>query len=109
MENYQLGKLIESDTFSCIHKATKISGGETILIKKIDTEKLNLKLFMKEIDGLQNLHHPSIAQYFERFKQNQYDYILMEFCPWETLKKFISDQTTSFRREIYFKTVESNY
>jgi serine/threonine protein kinase len=112
MEKYHIGKIFRIESFGNIYKATTIADNSPILIKKIpiQAENRHLLKIQNEVETLMKLNHPNIAKYYEFSQDDDYLYIMMEFCQGKTLKEIIKEHendhfTEDFILEIFSQII----
>ncbi|VDM44887.1 unnamed protein product [Toxocara canis] len=85
----------------CIAK-NKAWYGNIVAIKKIDISKVPGFRVGLELQALANLHHESIVDFYEEFRENGAQYIVMEYCKHGSLRDYVkkngklSDQCAAF-------------
>lgn len=54
-----------------------------VAIKAITKKKIasELKAILSEIEIIKTLDHPNIVKYYETYQNNEFLYIVMEYCP----------------------------
>ncbi|VDN59865.1 unnamed protein product [Dracunculus medinensis] len=69
-----------------------MSTGKEVAVKRIDTSKVPSNRVELELDALKNLRHPSIVdivEFYEQFKENGSQYIVMEYCKHRSLRDYV--------------------
>ncbi|TFK73191.1 Pkinase-domain-containing protein, partial [Pluteus cervinus] len=83
IDKYQLGDSLGKGAFGQVYRALNWATGETVAVKEIQLSNIpkgELPEIMSEIDLLKNLNHPNIVKYKGFVKEQQYLYIILEFC-----------------------------
>lgn len=69
--------------FSTVYKVKYIPNGEIFCLKKITQKKNNHKF--NEVKILQSIHHPHLIKFISSFVDDNYLYIVMEYCEYGDL------------------------
>ena len=80
---YHMGPVIGSGKYGTVHMAAPYSNPERVVaVKAIAIEKLQGKLALvhHEVKSLRKVDHPNIVKIHETFADNEYFYIVMEYC-----------------------------
>lgn len=92
-DTYTIGEKIGEGAFStvhkCIHIPTHLPVAIKIITKSSIAEPEKRHRFDREISILQQIDHPNIATFYELLEDENYFYIVQEFCDKGTLTKFI--------------------
>lgn len=98
VKDYELLEILGSGSFSVVYKAACPSyhnaESEFVAIKVIPKKKLSddgdTERLKREVDTMSFLIHESIVAFHEFFSDDDYYYLVMEFCPGGTVYQYIS-------------------
>lgn len=88
---------IGSGSFSDVFLATDIEKNIQVAVKKISLEKIKnvIDKIENEIRIMQRMNHPNIVIYYDVVKEDDYWYIIMEYCDHGTLSDVIKFHETN--------------
>ena len=89
-KTYKIIDDIGEGGFGKTFKVFNIENNEIYVIKKIPLKDKDLEQIQKEAEILSSIHNENIVKYFESFTDNEYFYIVMEYCQGLDLKKYIN-------------------
>ncbi|KAH0791744.1 CAMK family protein kinase [Histomonas meleagridis] len=109
--SYVIGEKAGSGGFGTVYAGEELPSHTPIAIKcisktRITSERIKRKIF-SEVDIQRSLHHPHIVEFRGVFQDDNYIYILMEYCPNGTLldilrqkRVFSEDEAADYCRQI---------
>jgi len=82
--NFTVGKTKGKGTFGKVKQGTHTPTGEKVAIKILEKDKIkdhaDLDRINREITILKKVRHPNVVQLFEMIENNDYLYLIMEYC-----------------------------
>ncbi|KAG5191840.1 kinase-like domain-containing protein [Tribonema minus] len=100
---YDILKPIGKGKFAIVYRASRVSDGETVALKKISIDSMdakNRKKVLKEVRLLQSLNHPNIISYLDSFLSGNELVIVFEWAAAGDLKRQVRKAQ---ERGVYFE------
>ena len=89
--NYEIISELGSGGFGSVYKVKNTKDNNVYAIKAIKINEDNKEEIEKEINNLKSFNSDYIVKYFESFNNNNYFYIVMEYCDDSDLSVFIAE------------------
>ena len=92
--NYKYEKIkIGRGSYSTVFKGIDIRNNNIVAIKKIDKYLVNNQNRLKyEIDVMKSLKHPNIVKLYDVIEDEEYYYLILEYCKLGDLAKFLKER-----------------
>ncbi|MFH4978162.1 hypothetical protein AB6A40_004871 [Gnathostoma spinigerum] len=92
--DYEILEEIGRGGFGVVYRARCIAAdkqwcGKDVAVKKIDIEKASRYRISLELQALSSLRHENIVEFFEEFRDQDAQYIVMEYCKHRSLRNFV--------------------
>ena len=79
-----IGKTKGKGTFGKVKQGTHIMTGDKVAIKILEKDKIkdhsDIERINREITILKKVRHPQVVQLYEMIENNDYLYLIMEYC-----------------------------
>ena len=106
VKQYKKGRLLGKGGFAKCYEFTEIDTGRTIAAKVIEKLTINKpksrQKLMNEVNIHKSMRHPSIVHFENYFEDNENFYILLELCPYQSLKEALKRRHCFHELEIQF-------
>jgi serine/threonine protein kinase len=80
---------IAHGSFSLIYRGVRLSDNLNVAIKKI-TRVVHPKYLENEIELMETSDNPFILKIYDHFKEDEFTYLILEYCPGGTLADYIA-------------------
>ena len=94
ISDYKLLSKIGEGTFSEVFKAVNQNDGSYACIKVINKDQIHdeetYNIQQNEINVMSELNHPNIARLYDIHEDSNFLYLIMEFCPGQTLLDIVN-------------------
>lgn len=92
--------LIGKGAFSHIYKGFRTVDHAVVAIKKVH-RVVNMKYFHNEVELMKSISHPNIVQLYDIFQQNNYVFMIMEYCNGGDLSRYIEKKTSKYDQRYF--------
>ncbi len=106
---YEIQEKLGEGTYGCVYKVLQKTTSFLRAVKAIKRKNVDSKSFSNEIAVLKTLDHPNIIKLFECYYDNNYYYMVEEYCSGGDLFDYIQKQKSFSERKagIIFKQLIS--
>ena len=108
---YDIGESIGHGSYGKVFIVTSMKYKQQFACKIMDTKtgvykQKVLHIFQSEIETLQQLYHPNIVNTYDYFQEDQFVYIISEYCPGGTLFDILVHEPHLIKENILRYTTE---
>ncbi|XP_066601034.1 serine/threonine-protein kinase Nek5-like [Prorops nasuta] len=102
MNDYKIESVLGKGTFGTVYLVRRRKDDKPYVIKEqplTDTNKYVAKMMLNEVQMLQKMRHPNIIAYHCAWKDDEFNYIVMEYAHHGTLKSLIERRKEPLKNE----------